>query len=99
MSVGLSPADVARDLEAIRARLTPELRPLGLGGIDLGPGVLDRLPALIERHRRGDVVLLADDTPMRTRHGELKASLPADRRVTLHNPVHADAATLARATE
>jgi glycerol-1-phosphate dehydrogenase [NAD(P)+] len=100
----LSPADVARDLAGLRARLAaaPEaadLRPLGLGGLDLGPGVLDRLPAQIDELRRGEVVLLADATPMDAPDGELKAALQADRRVILGGDVHADATTIQTAVE
>jgi glycerol-1-phosphate dehydrogenase [NAD(P)+] len=108
----LSAPDAARDLDALRVRLrcadeAAELRPIGLGGVLLGRGVLDRVADVVAevRDAPGDVVLVADRRPMAAPGGEVKASVTASlrdaglpvRRVTVgdaHADAHADAATL-----
>ena len=59
---------VARDIGALRARFGGDegLRPIGLGGVLLGSGVLAELPGVVADVRRaeGDVVVLADLRPM-----------------------------------
>jgi glycerol-1-phosphate dehydrogenase [NAD(P)+] len=110
-----SAPDVARDLSALRVRLAacPEaatLRPLGLGGLLLGPGMLDRVADAVAevRRREGDVAVLADRRQMAGAAGEVKAYVAAAlegagitvRQVTLGDEranVHADALTLRRA--
>jgi glycerol-1-phosphate dehydrogenase [NAD(P)+] len=109
-----SAPDVARDLAALRVRLAscPEaatLRPLGLGGLLLGAGVIERVADIVDEVRRpeGDVVLLADRRQMASAAGEVKAYVAgaleaaglAVRHVTLgdaHANVHADPLTLRR---
>ena len=60
----LSAPDLARDLDGLRVRLAAsdeagELLPLGLGGVLLGAGVLDRIAEVVVELRRsdGDVVM------------------------------------------
>jgi glycerol-1-phosphate dehydrogenase [NAD(P)+] len=105
-----SAPDTAVDLAALRSQLgAAELRPLGLGGVLLGRGVLHDVADVVGELRRsdGDVVLVADRHPMAGDEGEVKqgivarlrgAGLPV-RRVTIgeHDEAHADAATLAAA--
>ena len=110
-----SAPDVARDLSALRVRLAAcaeaaALRPLGLGGLLLGPGVIaDIADVVAEVRRDGDVVLLADRREMAGAAGEVKAFVAGAltgagmtvRHVTLGDEradVHADALTLRRAT-
>ena len=90
---------VARDVDALRARFAgdADLRPIGLGGVVLGPGVLRHLPAVVEDVRRadGDIVVLADLRPM-TVKADVLALLDA-RRVDVGDEdfhPHADAATI-----
>jgi glycerol-1-phosphate dehydrogenase [NAD(P)+] len=101
---------VARDVEALRARLAEVegLRALGLGGVLLGAGVLARLPDLVAElcPDGGDVVVLADRRPMAGATGDVKAtalaSLPGARRVDVGEEdfrPHADAATIDAATD
>jgi glycerol-1-phosphate dehydrogenase [NAD(P)+] len=79
----MAPSSVlARDLRAVRAHLdaapeTEALRPLGLGGVLLGPGVIDRVADVVNEIRRpsGDVVLFADRRPMFGGGTEVKASI------------------------
>src|SRR5206468_1994297 len=95
------------DLAGMRVQLAnapeaAELRPLGLGGLLLGAGVLERVADVVAEVRRSDdeVALIADEREMAGPRGEVKAyvaSSLAVRRVTLPEPVHADAATLAYA--
>ena len=110
-----SAPDVARDLAALRVRLASceeaaTLRPLGLGGLLLGPGVLEGIAAVVDevRRRDGDVVLVADRREMASAAGEVKAFVTDAlhdagmnvRQVTLGDEradVHADALTLRRA--
>jgi glycerol-1-phosphate dehydrogenase [NAD(P)+] len=99
-------AAVARDLDGLRARLAgteeaDRLRPVGLGGVLLGSGVLDALPGVVGDLRGdGDVVVLADRRPMAGAAGEIKAAIVAAlgaRRVDVGGEdarPHADAATL-----
>ena len=107
--------DVARDLAALRVRLAAcdeaaTLRPLGLGGLLLGPGMIDRVADVVAevRRREGDVAVLADRRQMAGAAGEVKAYVAAAleaagmtvRPVTLGDEranVHADALTLRRA--
>jgi len=102
---------LALDLAALRLQLASapeaaELRPLGLGGLLVGSGVLDRLPEIVaEVARPGPVAVVADRREMAGPTGEVKAAvasaLPDIRHVTLgdeHATVHADAATLEQAT-
>ena len=110
-----SAPDVARDLSALRVRLAAcaeaaALRPLGLGGLLLGPGVIaDIADVVAEVRRDGDVVLLADRREMAGVAGEVKTFVAGAlagagmtvRHVTLGDEraaVHADALTLRRAT-
>ncbi|HEY6888524.1 MAG TPA: iron-containing alcohol dehydrogenase [Solirubrobacter sp.] len=112
-----SAPDVARDLAALRVRLAScdeaaTLRPLGLGGLLLGAGVLDRIAEVVADVRRGggDVALIADARPMDSTRGEVKtrvtaalaaAGLPV-RRVRVGDDdadVHADTLTLRRAVK
>ena len=110
-----SAPDVARDLAALRVRLASceeaaTLRPLGLGGLLLGPGVLDGIAAVVDevRRRAGDVALIADRREMASAAGEVKTFVTdalhdagmSVRQVTLGDEradVHADALTLRRA--
>jgi glycerol-1-phosphate dehydrogenase [NAD(P)+] len=110
-----SAPDVARDLAALRVRLAAcdeaaSLRPLGLGGLLLGPGVLDRIAAVVDEVRRsdGDVALVADRREMASAAGEVKAFVAGAlhdagmsvRHVTLGDEradVHADTLTLRHA--
>ena len=75
---------------------------VGLGGVLLGTGVLDRVADAIEEVRRvpGQVALIADEVEMAGPNGEVKSTLAVKhlRRVTLPGRVVADQATLARAT-
>jgi glycerol-1-phosphate dehydrogenase [NAD(P)+] len=80
----VSAPEAARDLPGIRQRLAdaPDrnaLRPLGLGGVTLGPGVLDSLPALVAQVRNGGdgVVLLADCRLMAGDAPDLKGGIEA----------------------
>jgi glycerol-1-phosphate dehydrogenase [NAD(P)+] len=97
------------DLRDLRERLAaaPEaadLRPLGLGRLDIGPGALDRLPDIVGELRHGEIALIADARPMQGRDGEIKRWISTTlnpRRVTLgdeHGTVRADSATLNQAT-
>jgi glycerol-1-phosphate dehydrogenase [NAD(P)+] len=97
---------VALDLQSLSARAAAAgLRPLGLGGLRLGRGMLGRVSeAVAEVRRAGDVVLIADRREMAGPRGEVKttvaAALPGARRVTLgdeHANTLADAATLGQA--
>ena len=67
---------VARDVDALRARFAGEerLRPIGLGSVLLGAGVLDELPAVVDEIRRaeGDAVVLADRRPMPAKSAALE---------------------------
>ena len=110
-----SAPDVARDLAALRVRLAScdeaaTLRPLGLGGLLLGPGVIEQVAGVVADVRRGegDVVVLADRRQMASAAGEVKAYVSGAlegagmtvRQVTLGDAqanVHADALTLRRA--
>jgi len=60
--VTISAPAVARDVDALRSRFAavPGLRPIGLGGVLLGAGVLDALPSMVGD---GPVVVLADRRP------------------------------------
>jgi len=108
-----SASEAARDLALIRGRLAeaPDsalLKPLGLGGIALGHGVVASVPALVAALCAGpwrEIALLADTRAMAGGDGELKTSvaraLEADgnsvRRVTIGDEdarVHADPSTL-----
>jgi len=78
----LSAPDLARDLDALRARLTASdeagaLEPLGLGGVVLGSGALDRVASVVAELRWSDrdVVMIADRRPMAARAGEVKATV------------------------
>jgi glycerol-1-phosphate dehydrogenase [NAD(P)+] len=109
----LSAPAAARDITALREQLAraeePGLRPLGLGGVLLGAGVLDQVAAVVAELRRpGDVALVADRRPMAGARAEVKAAVAAAlasagmtvRDVTLGDEradVHADSRTLARA--
>jgi glycerol-1-phosphate dehydrogenase [NAD(P)+] len=111
----LTAPEIARDVAGMRAQLevaeeAAALQPLGLGGVLLGPGVLNRVPAIVAELRRpeGDVALLADRRPMAGADGEVKAGLAAAlgaagltvRPVGLGDEradVHADARTLRQA--
>ena len=110
----LSAPDAARDLAALRDQLAgaPEaagLRPLGLGAVLLGAGVLGQVaPMAAELCRTGDVALVADRRAMAGATGEVKAAVAAAlgtagmsvRDVVLGDEradVHADPRTLARA--
>jgi glycerol-1-phosphate dehydrogenase [NAD(P)+] len=110
----LSAPDAARDLDGLRALLgaaedASALQPLGLGGVLLGAGVLDRVPGLAAELRRGgDVAILADRRPMACVDGEVKARLASSlvtaglpvRQVALGDEradVHADPRTVSRA--
>jgi glycerol-1-phosphate dehydrogenase [NAD(P)+] len=108
----ISAPDLARDLDTLRARLTAgdeagALQPLGLGGVVLGQGVLDRVASVVAELRKtdGDVVVIADSRPMAARVGEVKATVIdqltasgiAVRRVEVgdeHADTHADAPTI-----
>jgi glycerol-1-phosphate dehydrogenase [NAD(P)+] len=109
----VSAPDAARDLATLRRRLAdaPDaaaLRPLGLGGVVLGAGVLDSLPELVAEVRNGgggDVVLLADCRSMAGDAPELKTGIEARllaagasvQRVTIGDAdahVRVDAATI-----
>jgi glycerol-1-phosphate dehydrogenase [NAD(P)+] len=110
-----SAPDVARDLAALRVRLAScdeaaTLRPLGLGGLLLGAGMLDRVADVVAEVRRGDgdVALIADSRAMASAGGEVKTVVTIAlqragmtvRRVTVgdeHANVHADPLTLRRA--
>jgi glycerol-1-phosphate dehydrogenase [NAD(P)+] len=89
---------VARDIGALRARFAADeaLRPIGLGGVLLGSGVLGELPAVVRDVRAGgDVVVLADRRPMTVKSDVL--GLLAARRVDVGDEdfhPHADAATI-----
>jgi glycerol-1-phosphate dehydrogenase [NAD(P)+] len=90
---------VARDIGALRARFADDegLRPIGLGGVLLGAGVLGDLPAVVADVRRadGDVVVLADRRPMTVKSQVL--GLLDVRRVDVGGEdfhPHADAATI-----
>jgi glycerol-1-phosphate dehydrogenase [NAD(P)+] len=109
----LSAPAAARDLGALREQLAraqePGLRPLGLGGVLLGAGVLDQVaPVAAELRRAGDVALVADRRPMAGARAEVKAAVAAAlgnagmtvRDIALGDEradVHADSRTLARA--
>jgi glycerol-1-phosphate dehydrogenase [NAD(P)+] len=111
-----STIDAARDLAALGAQLgaAPEaasLRPVGLGGLMIGSGVLDGIADVVAEVRWpvGDVVLFADVRPMFGADAEVKAMVEARvaasgltvRRVTVgdHSAhARADAATLDEAT-
>ena len=115
MSV-LSAPDVVRDLDGLRLQLeeAPDalaLRPIGLGRVLLGAGVLDRVPEQVGEVRTngGDVALLADRRPMAGAAPDLKSGLDAllrdagltTRRVTIGDEyarVHVDDATISLAT-
>lgn len=117
MSVSdLSAADAARDLAGLRVQLAgageaAELRPLGLGGLLLGRGVLAGLANVVTELRRDPasaVVVLADRRPMAARDGEVKALVAAIlggagfpvRQVMVGDEqanAHVDAGTLAQA--
>jgi len=106
---------VVRDLGTLRAQLgeadeAADLRPLGLGGVLLGAGVLARLAEVVIelRHTGGDVVVLADERAMAGADGEVKAGAVAAladaglpvRRVTIGDQdavTHADAETIGTA--
>jgi len=88
------------------------LRELGLGGVLLGSGVLAALPELVAELgvSRGCVALLADCRPMAGAEPDIKADIETRlrasgfevRRATIGDSsasVHADAPTLAAATE
>jgi glycerol-1-phosphate dehydrogenase [NAD(P)+] len=110
-----SAPDTARDLDALRGRFATaeeaaDLRPLGLGGVLLGRGVLARLVSVATdlRCADGDVVVVADCRPMSTANAELKETVAAAvrgagmplRRVTVGDgraDTHADDATLKHA--
>ena len=101
----LNPVDLSELREQLAAAPdAADLRPLGLGALLIGAGVLDRLPEVIGELRLGEVALVADARPMAGRAGELKsaiAELLEVRRVTLGDDtgtVYADAQTLERAT-
>jgi glycerol-1-phosphate dehydrogenase [NAD(P)+] len=94
-------------MEGLRTRFAATgeadgLRPVGLGGVLLGPGVLSELPGVVAGLRRGagEVVVLADRRPMDGASGEVKAAAIAAlsaRRVHVGDDdarPHADAATL-----
>lgn len=75
-----SAADAARDMDRLRLELAaaPEaarLRPMGLGGVVLGEGVLEQVgPLAIELRRDdGDIAILMDQRPMAAPTGEAKA--------------------------
>ena len=80
VSIALTPADVARDLDSLAAQAAAAgLRPLGLGGLQLGAGVLDRVAdAVAEVRRDGDVALIADRREMAgpARRGQGRRSPP-----------------------
>jgi glycerol-1-phosphate dehydrogenase [NAD(P)+] len=73
---------------------------VGLGGVLLGSGVLDRVAETVAEFG-GEVALLADGVEMAGPHGEVKqtvaAALEQVRRVTLSGRVVADEATIERA--
>ncbi len=75
---------------------------VGLGGVLLGSGVLDRVAEIVAELGAGEVALLADEVEMAGPNGEVKqtvaASLETVRRVTLTGRVVVDEATLDRAT-
>jgi glycerol-1-phosphate dehydrogenase [NAD(P)+] len=93
---------LARDVDALRARFAADggLRPIGLGAVHLGPGVLASLPEVVAEVRAGagEVVVLADRRPL-----DVKASTAAAlgaRRVDVGGDdfrPHADAPTIATA--
>ena len=111
-----STVDAARDLVALEAQLgaapgAATLRPVGLGGVMIGSGVLDGIADVVAEVRWpvGDVVLFADVRPMFGADTEVKATIEARvaaagltvRRVTVgdHSAhARADAATLDEAT-
>jgi hypothetical protein len=79
-----SPAEAVSNVaEELRAQLAgagePVLRPLELGGVLLGPGILDRVADVVAELPRGegDVALVADRRPMATAGGEVKATVAA----------------------
>lgn len=109
----ISPAEAACDLAGIRAQLAaaPDaatLRPLGIGQIVLGRGVVSSVPDLVRElclSTAPVVALLADCRPMAGASSELKDGLTTAlrvanitvRRITVgdaHARVHADAATI-----
>ena len=75
---------------------------VGLGGVLLGSGVLDRVAETVAELGGGEVALLADDVEMAGPNGEVKqtvaAALEHVRRVTLGGRVVVDAATIDQAT-
>ncbi len=78
----LSAPDLARDLDALRARLAASdeasaFEPLGLGGVVLGRGALHRVAAVVAELRGsgGEVVMIADRRPMSAPAGEVKATV------------------------
>jgi glycerol-1-phosphate dehydrogenase [NAD(P)+] len=113
----LSAPEIARDLEGLRARLSlsedhETLQPLGLGGVALGRGVLERVGALVTEvyDGGGDVALVADRNEMAAPDGEVKAIVAeqlaaiagggAVRQVHVgnrHGDTHADAQTVEEA--
>ena len=93
----------AIDLPGLREQAAAAgLRPLGLGELLLGTGVLDRVPEVVAEVCRGEIALLADSVEFAGPHGEVKrtvaASLEAVRHVTLSGRVQADEETLRHAT-
>jgi glycerol-1-phosphate dehydrogenase [NAD(P)+] len=107
----VSAPHAVHDLAGLRAQLDAAdehgLRPLGLGGVLLGSGVLDRIADVVAELQgtEGDVALVADGRPMATAGRELKAAVAASlraagiavRQVTVgdeHAHVQVDAATL-----
>ena len=61
-----------------RAAEAADLRPLGLGGLLLGAGVLGRVAAVADELRRtGDVVMIADGREMAGATGEVKTPVAA----------------------
>jgi glycerol-1-phosphate dehydrogenase [NAD(P)+] len=111
----LTAPEVARDVAGMRAQLAlaeeaAALQPLGLGGVMLGQGVLDRVAEVVAELRRpaGDIALIVDHRPMASANGEVKATVAAAltaagltvRPVPLGDEradVHADAKTLRQA--
>jgi glycerol-1-phosphate dehydrogenase [NAD(P)+] len=108
----LSAPAAARDLDGLRAQLAcaaeaASLQALGLGGVLLGHGTLNRVGEIAAALRRdqGDVVVIADTRPMDAPHGEVKtmvaglleaAALPV-RRVVVGDDdgvTHADVTTI-----
>lgn len=65
-------------LDALRQRLGPDRRPIGIRRIRLGPDVLDCLgDDVAEVRRDGDVLVVVDHTPMQRRGEDLKAIVVA----------------------